>query len=67
MKVLKRTLGFPFVLGLNIIGAIWAVGARMRLYVLYGIEVAHYEEGDAKLIRDIYDELKMLREYNEEL
>jgi len=64
MITIKRIIASPFVLALFIIGAIWMTGERMRLFFLYGIEISHYEKGDAVHIRDLYEQLKELR--NEE-
>lgn len=64
MIILKRILAFPFVFGLLIIGTIWTLCERCYLYFAYGGEFAHYERNDKILIRDIYEQLKELR--NEE-
>lgn len=64
MTTIKRIIASPFVLALLIIGAIWMTGERMYLFFCFGIEISHFEKGDRVLLRDIFDELKALR--NEE-
>lgn len=61
MIIIKRILAFPFVFGLLIIGTIWMLCERCYLYFMYGGEFAHYECDDKRLIKDIFDELKQLR------
>lgn len=58
MKYLKRILGLPFFLALNIIGMICMLFKIGYLFVIHGGEaIVYYKEDTPKIIADIFDEL----------
>jgi hypothetical protein len=59
MKYLKRILGLPFFLMLNIIGIIFHLFKISKLFVLYGGEAMAYDKKTTpKMITDIYYQLE---------
>lgn len=59
MKYLKRLLGLPFFLALNIVGMFFHLFKLSKYFMLYGGEaVAYLEKDEPKIIADIYDELQ---------
>jgi hypothetical protein len=61
MKYLKRILGLPFFLMLNIIGIIFHLFKLSKAFVLYGGEAMAYDKKTTpKMIADIYFELEKL-------
>ena len=59
MKYLKRILGLPFFLMLNIIGMIFMLFKLSRAFILYGGEaVAYVKSNEQKTITDIYHQLQ---------
>ncbi|WNM19265.1 hypothetical protein [Flavobacterium capsici] len=59
MKYLKRILGLPFFLMLNIIGIIFHLFKISKLFILYGGEAMAYDKKTTpKMIADIYYKLE---------
>lgn len=59
MKYLKRILGLPFFLMLNIIGIIFHLFKISRAFILYGGEAMAYDKKTTpKMIVDIYFKLE---------
>lgn len=59
MKYLKRILGLPFFLMLNIIAMIFNLFKISRAFILYGGEAMAYDKKNTpKMIADIYFELE---------
>lgn len=59
MKYLKRILGLPFFLMLNIIGIFFHLCKISRAFILYGGEVMVYDKKTTpKMIADIYFQLE---------
>jgi hypothetical protein len=58
MNLLKRILGFPFVLCLLVISAVFLIFKNSYQYLLHGCEVTMYDRDDKITIQDIYWELK---------
>lgn len=59
MKYLKRILGLPFFLMLNVIGMVFMLFKLSRAFILYGGEaVAYVKADDPKTITDIYQQLQ---------
>lgn len=55
MKYLKRILGLPFFLMLNIVGIIFHLCKISRAFILYGGEAMAYDKKTTpKMITDIY-------------
>jgi len=66
MKYLKRILGLPFFLILNIIGIVFHLFKISRLFVLYGGEAMAYDKKTTpKMIADIYFQLEKRHLENE--
>lgn len=60
MKYLKRILGLPFFLMLNVIGMIFMLFKLSRAFILYGGEaVAYVNSYEQKTITDIYQQLQI--------
>lgn len=58
MKYLKRILGLPFFLALNIVGMIFHLFILATYFLKYGGEAIAYDKKDTpKMIAHIYDEL----------
>lgn len=58
MKYLKRLLGLPFFLCLNIIAMLWHLFILAYYFMKYGGEAISYAKKDEpKMIADIYSEL----------
>lgn len=65
MKYLKRTLGLPFFLMLNIIGMIFMLFKLSKSFILYGGEaVAYVKKDEQKTITDIYQQLQHNYQHN---
>jgi hypothetical protein len=59
MKYIKRILGLPFFLMLNVIGMVFMLFKIARAFILYGGEaVAYVKADDPKTITDIYQQLQ---------
>jgi len=59
MKYLKRILGLPFFLMLNVIGMVFMLFKLSRAFILYGGEaVAYVKANEQKTITDIYQQLQ---------
>ena len=59
MKYLKRILGLPFFLMLNIIGMFFMLFKLSRAFILYGGEACAYvEKNQQKTMADIYYQLE---------
>jgi hypothetical protein len=59
MKYLKRILGLPFFLMLNIIGMVFMLFKLSKAFILYGGEAMAYTKKDEqKTITDIYQQLQ---------
>ena len=59
MKYLKRILGLPFFLMLNVIGMVFMLFKLSREFILYGGEAVAYVKADEqKTITDIYQQLQ---------
>ena len=66
MKYVKRILGLPFFLMLNIIGIIFHLFKISKFFILYGGEAMAYDKADTrKMIANIYDELVEARKLKE--
>jgi hypothetical protein len=66
MKYLKRILGLPFFLMLNIIGIIFHLFKISKLFILHGGEAMAYDkETTPKMIADIYYQLEKRHLENE--
>lgn len=58
MKYIKRILGLPFFLGLNIVGMIFHIFLLAYYFIKYGGEAVAYDKKNSpKMIANIYDEL----------
>jgi len=59
MKYLKRILGLPFFLMLNIIGIVFHLFKLSKAFILYGGEAMAYDKKTTpKMIADIYFQLE---------
>jgi flagellar motor component MotA len=59
MKYIKRMLGLPFFLMLNIIGMFFMLFKLSKAFILYGGEaVAYVKKNEPKTITDIYQQLQ---------
>lgn len=59
MKYLKRILGLPFFLMLNIIGMVFMLFKLAKAFILYGGEATAYvKKNEQKTIVDIYHKLQ---------
>lgn len=59
MKYIKRILGLPFFLMLNILGMIFHLFNLSKYFILHGGEVVAYTEKETpKMISDIYFQLQ---------
>ena len=59
MKYLKRILGLPFFLMLNVIGMVFMLFKLSRAFILHGGEaVAYVKSNEQKTITDIYQQLQ---------
>jgi hypothetical protein len=64
MKYLKRTLGLPFFIMLNVIGMVFLLFKLSRAFILYGGEAfAYTEKNQQKTIADIYYQLEKNPQY----
>jgi hypothetical protein len=64
MKYLKRTLGLPFFIMLNVIGMVFLLFKLSRAFILYGGEACAYtEKNQQKTIADIYYQLEKNPQY----
>jgi flagellar motor component MotA len=67
MKYIKRILGLPFFLMLNVIGMVFMLFKLSRAFILYGGEaVAYVKADDPKTITDIYQQLQTNHQTNKE-
>jgi hypothetical protein len=65
MKYLKRILGLPFFLMLNVIGMVFMLFKLAKSFILYGGEaVAYVKKNERKTITDIYQQLQ--NNYNQD-
>jgi len=59
MKYIKRILGLPFFLCLNVIGMIFHLFLLSKYFILYGGEaIAYNKKTTPKMIADVYYKLE---------
>lgn len=63
MKYLKRLLGLPFFIGLQLVGMMFFLFKTIYFFMRYGGEAMSYiSEEEPKMIADIYGEIVKQRE-----
>ena len=57
--IIRRILGFPFFMGLSLLGSLFLWIKYMRNYVLHGGEAISYtHKNERKMIIDVYDKIQ---------